>query len=134
MKNKYLATAICAAIFLSGCASIQPKTAEELVNQRASDRWKLLVKGELKKAYNYLQPSYRGLRSDSYYSNSIGRLGQWTAADVISVKCDESLEKCDVKVKVTASLHVAARPVITSTVVDEVWINEDGKWWKFEKI
>lgn len=135
MKKIYVAiAAFSVALASAGCAFITPKSAEELVKKRAEDRWNFLVKGDFKKAYQYLQPGYKGLRNSDYYSQSIGKIGRWTESKIIDVRCNESVQKCEVKVKVNVDLHISAKPISTSTVLEEVWIYEENNWWKFEKL
>ena len=128
-----LATATLAASLLAGCAAFGVATPEQTVQERATERWKALIAGDLNKAYGYMAPSYRAVTSLERYSSSIGGVATWVGAEVIRVEC--ATEKC------TARLKIEAKPAATmhfkaniTTGVDETWLLEDGQWWLFQKL
>ena len=130
-----LATAGIAALLMQGCAT-PTQAPEDVVGQRATQRWKLLVDGKLDQAYDYLAPSTRAILSlDSYKAELSGPV-KWVAGDVVSVKCQA--DKCDARIRLEASAILGPRlgakmPNIV-TYFDEPWLKEEGQWWFFQKL
>ena len=113
---------------LAGCAGLQPQTTEQLVQQRAQQRWDALLAGDFAKAWTYTPASYRARVKQDDYRDQFGRGGRWTAATVKSVEC--AAERCTANVSLTARLLVTGRQnQLTTGVVPEVWVREDGQWW-----
>ena len=127
-------TALCAALTLSACASLGGGNPQELVRQRATERWQALVAGEFSRAYNYNTPGFRAIITPDGYRNRFGNAVTWLGAEVINVNCSDA-DKC------TAQLRIDYKPALNrqrrfkvSTHVDETWLFEDGQWWYFQKI
>jgi hypothetical protein len=58
---------------------------------------------------------------------------QWEAAKVQDADCEGS--RCVVMVEITFKLLLTGhRDRVSSTFVEEVWLLEDGQWYKFEKL
>ena len=117
-----------AALALAGCAALTPRTPEEIVAQRVEERWDALIKGDFPKAWTYTPASYRARVKQDDYRDQFGRGGRWTAATVKSVEC--AAERCTANVSLTARLLVPGlQNQLTTGVVPEVWVREDGQWW-----
>src|SRR5690606_32000712 len=76
---------------LAGCGAAPKKDErprEEIVRERAQERWNLLVKKDFGGAYDYLSAGARALQDrQSYVSMMVPRPIQWTRADVKTVDC-----------------------------------------------
>lgn len=140
-RRPMLIKGACVALLLAtlgGCASVATRAPEEVIAERATDRWAGFIKGDLAKAYQYNTPGYRGMVSQKRFQETRGRDGRVIGAEVFRTTC-EAKEKCVVRLKLTAyapltSGNHSGMPTKISTAVDETWILEDGQWWYFEKI
>ena len=130
-----LAGALVSALWLAGCASLQPKTAEEQVRERAEARWAALVKRDFPKAWQYTQPGFRAVVPADRYQTRFGEALVWKSAIVHSVECQA--ERCTVRVRVTSDNMVpnfrTRLPEITS-YVDEAWLRDEGQWWFYQAL
>lgn len=122
-----------AVSLLSACAGLEPRTPEEIVKARATERWQAMLKRDTRKAYEFTAPSYRAVVSAEKFGSKFGTAVVWVAAEVVSVTC--ATEKC------TATVMIEAKPLLgakfgntISTHVDETWLLEDGRWWFFQKL
>lgn len=121
-----LAVLAVATLALAGCAS-QPKlTPEEIVKQRADERWQYLVKGDLEKAYGMLTEGYRKITPYDTYRSRITN-GLWIKGQAVEVTCEP--EKCE------ARIHLESKPPLGSRFggnidmyFNETWLLEDGQW------
>lgn len=126
-----------ATLLIQGCATpVAPPKAEDIVYQRATERWKLLVARDLDKAYTYLAPSTRAVTPLDRYKAELSGPVTWISGTVISVKCEE--EKCDARIRLEAKASMGPRiganiPNIV-THFDEPWVKEDAQWWHFQKL
>ena len=130
-RHALRAALAAAALALAGCAALQPQTPEQVVAQRAEARWNDLVKGDFEKAWDYTQPGFRALVKRERYFRRFGGGAQWTGAQVHKVTCEA--ERCTVRVRISAK--VMAPPFKGQEVVsimDEVWVREDGQWWYYQ--
>ena len=125
------AVTLGAALWLAGCASLQPKAPEEVVRERAEQRWAALIDRDFEKAWEYTQPGYRAVMRQKDYRNRFGVAGQWLGAQVHDVKCEA--ERCTVKLRLTTKVLVppfANREMVN--YYDEPWVREDGQWWFYQ--
>ena len=114
---------------LAGCASLGNKSDEDVVKERAQARYDALIKGDIKKAWEFTAPTYRQRVSADGYRSVMGGVGNWTKAEVSSVKCEE--ERCEVTGLIT---YRVPRMKMENTIpLDDVWIKTDGKWWVFHR-
>lgn len=124
--------AIIVALSLTACASLTPQTPEMLVEKRATQYWKARIEGRIDSAYQLTSPAYRSVRSADHYKKQLSG-GAVKTAEPVKVTCEP--QKCIVKMKLVAGI---ALPMIDlreiATHVDEVWILEDGSWWRFEEL
>ena len=120
-----------AAIGLAGCAAIAPKTPEDVVRERAEQRWAALVGSDFDKAWTYTQPGYRAVMKQRDYYKQFGAGGQWKAAQIHDVTCEA--ERCKVHIRLTTKVLV---PPFTGQeingYIDEVWIRDEGQWWYYQ--
>ncbi len=128
-----VAAALAAALWLAGCAALQPKTPEEIVTQRIEARWDALIKRDFEKAWEYTQPSYRALVSQKDYRSRFGSAGQWKGVQVHQVKCEP--ERCTARLRLTSTVNIP--PFHGNDLVgyiDEVWVRADGQWWFYQAL
>jgi hypothetical protein len=115
------------AAALVSCAAVGPATPEEAVRVRAQERWDLLVRGELVKAYDYYSEGSRLGFSREDYVNSIRR-GFWKSAKVEKVTCS-STETCEADVSVAHEF----KGIPSGTHVKETWVRAGKEWWYLRK-
>lgn len=134
-----LATTLCMVGLLAvGCSTQKADTAppEDIVAQRAAERWEALMALDHAKAYSYLAPSVRSVMSLDGFRRRLN-LGldvteaPWTQADVRSVSC-ENPEVCEAKIFVAARIMVPQFSGMTSSAeVKERWVYQEGEWWLY---
>lgn len=111
---------------LGGCSSPPP---EEVVGQRAVERWQALAQRDMEKAYGYLSPGYRAVNSLELYQARIGDAVQWKGATVKNIACVDNT--CDVTLTLryryatppTGNYYEGERPM------EEKWTQAEGQWW-----
>jgi len=126
--------AIVASQLMSGCAtSASSRPATEVVLERAQSRWAALLKRDWALAYSYLSSGYRATVPLDRYGNQFSGPLQWEAAKAHSAECEG--QRCVVTVEITFKLLLSGhRDRVSSTFLEEVWLLEDGQWYKFEKL
>ena len=123
------------AVILTGCSTLAPesKSPEETVRLRAEERWAALIKGDFQRAYDLTSPGFRAVVPPDRFASQFGGGGRWTRASVTKVQCEK--DRCDVTVQIDAQVAVRGRaPMMVGSSYDEIWVREDGQWWKFEKL
>lgn len=114
---------------LVACASVAVTTEDDLqvVTARAQRRWDLLLASDIGQAYGFLSPGSRAMRSLEQYKGSI-KLGLWRTAKVDSAEC--SAIRCTVNVMVGYVYQgKASGKVEGESLLQEIWIKENGSWW-----
>lgn len=127
-KAKKGLLAVLLATGVVGCSSIgrdvgAPPDPQQQVKELAAGRWKALVAGDLAKAYEYLSPGTREAMSLEAYKKRLNPAG-WKKAEVVSVACEQ--ERCDAVIMLEYSFGELKS---IQTRLDEVWLEEGGKWW-----
>ncbi len=125
-----LVTLAFSALAVSGCATFVPVTPEKQVEQRATERWNALRAAQWGKAYLLVLPSFRATMAEERYRERFVGVPKWKSAEVRSVKCET--EKCTAIVRVEALYGARAGMETLSTDVPEIWLKEDGQWYKYE--
>lgn len=128
--SKVASGLVLALFLLAGCSSIgTPKTAEELVAQRAQERLDAMMAGDFVEALEYTSRAYRQSATANQYRARYAGVGNWTKATVDRVACEE--ERCNVTISVTYRM---VRPNIENTrPLNEVWISTGGDWYIYEE-
>lgn len=124
----FLAAALLlgALTIFPGCAALQP-APESVVEKKAAEYWQARRQGQLEDAYALTAPSYRKLRTLEQFRVQFGN----AIADVQVVKVSCEPEKCTVRVKIgMAPVLERAKVGTIATHLDEVWLLEDGQWWR----
>lgn len=119
----------CAAV-LAGCATTgaQDQSPEAQVAQRSAAYLKARQVGEVDKAYAFLAPSYRAVKSQEKFRLENGSATLLTGGDLVSSKCEET--RCTVlrNFKTKVPMMGGAEVPIS---ISETWVSEDGQWWLF---
>jgi len=123
------ATLVGAGMWLSGCASVTPQTPEQLVTQRAAERWKLMMADKFEASYEYTAPSYRALTDFKAYRLKYGAADYWLNAEVSKVTCSSDTSCTAVMQISMKNLTAIRRPPTLTNAVDETWVNEGGRWY-----
>ena len=126
-----------AAATLAGCASaptatVAHSTPEQAVSERAQQRWDRLLVGDFEKAYDYLTPAYRDLKTPAQYANRFGNGAAWHSAKVGKVNC-ESAERCTATVNLDVLVIARGFNKPIQTTHTETWLLEEGQWWFYQK-
>ena len=140
-RRPMLIKGACVALLLAtlgGCASVSTRAPEEVIAERATDRWAGFIKGDLAKAYQYNTPGYRGMVTQQRFQEMRGRDGRVISASVYKVTCEQA-DKCTVRMQLKAFSPLVTgqrnpKPTEIETYVNETWLLEEGQWWHFEKI
>ncbi len=134
-RLKYLRLlALCTSFVLSACSTVATGTPQEQVNQRATERWKLLLAKKFEAVYAYTTPGFRALVDSETYRNRFGASGTWVDAQVVRVDCPEPV-KCRVIVRLDVkSFSGASFGDKFSSHLDEVWLLESGQWYIFQEV
>ena len=113
---------------LAGCG--EPKTAEQIVAERAQARWDALLAGDFETAYSFATPSYRDLVDAIRFQQGLGGHASWLGAKVREVTCREDVCEAMVRLKYRSPL-----PPRMEFETDDIerWLSEDGEWWIFLK-
>ena len=123
-----LALAACAA---GGGARTSSSKPEDIVQQRAVERWQFMIDGKFAEAYAYLSPGFRSTRSqDDYVRSMSGRVVKWLAVKPYESHCEES--RCTVTVTVEFEAVIpgslGAKSGAPQQIV-ETWILSDRRWY-----
>lgn len=111
------------AVSLAGCTTVSPRTDQDVVRDRAQQRWDALVKSDFKAAYGLLSPGSKGTLTTEQYAATL-QAGFWKSAQVDKVIC-EGQERCEVH----STVEYNRRGMDFKTPVRDIWIKESGNWW-----
>ena len=104
-------------------APATPEARQALVQQRATARWDLLIKGDFDGAYEYMSPGSRETTTVERYKANIRR-DAFRSIRIDSVACDG--DACTVKLMLTYD-HPKMKGIVTSVV--ERWIVDGSQAW-----
>lgn len=125
--------AAAVVLFAAGCASLGASKPEDAVKQRAEAYWKARAGGQVDKAYELTSPSYRKVHTFDQFKMQFGKGASIKGVSVVKVDCEA--EKCTVRTKVEAAPTLMGVSVGTiATHLDEIWLLEDGQWWRYQDI
>lgn len=132
---RYVGLAASAAL-LAGCFASNPAAApaspEQQVRERATAYWQARIKSEAPEAYGLLAPAYRALRSEQDFIKQFGSGISAKDVQVAKVTC-ETPDRCIANIGMTVkpTLPGLNLPEVIS-YLDEVWVLEQGQWWRFQ--
>mgnify|MGYP001813976490 CR=1 FL=1 len=120
---------VCSLLLLSACATTAGK--QNRIEERAMERWQVLLSGDFAGAYEYLSPGFRSsVSSVQYQRTQLLKRIQWTSADYIESDCEETV--CNVKISLGFVIR-GGLPGVKSfedtQFVEESWILVDGVWY-----
>lgn len=110
-----------------GCAVIEKAATEESkrqVAERAQERWDLLMKGQVDRAYEYYSPSSRESLSLEVFRRRSATTRWWRKAQLDKVDCEA--DAC--KVTMTLEYDLKEFKGLKTTDV-EAWVKDSGTWW-----
>ena len=134
MKNKNMTVArLCALALPLALAACAPQVKPDdgaVVEQRATERWNLLIAHKAEKAYDYLTPGYRQTISRQKYAEQKNDVAlQWKAVHVAGHTCDGDSCNLDLRVDVTAVMPGIGKPAPATVPVVEHWTKVNGNWF-----
>lgn len=144
VQTPVLGAVLAASALLAGCASgpgagpnatpaaAASMKAEDIVRERANQRWKHLLADEYSKAYDYLTPAFRAVNSQDSYRGRFGTGAKWVGAEVQSVKCSAE-DRCEAVIKLQTLVVARGFSGPITTTPSETWLKEDGQWWVYQK-
>ncbi len=133
--TRFVGIPVAAAVVLlaAGCANLGSVKPEDAVKQRAENYWKARAAGQVDKAYALTSPSYRRVHTFDQFKMQFGNAAGIRGASVVKVDCEP--EKCMVRTKVETTPALMGVSVGTiATHLDEIWLLEDGQWWRYQDI
>ena len=138
MKNLTLATRLRLALagafllgLLSACASVAPKTQDDILAERVQARWDAVLASDYATAYTYYSPGYRARASatDLEIKLRMQRV-KWISARYLDNNC--AGEICTVNVDIDYRVSSPVPGVDAWNGFDrakEQWVRIDGEWW-----
>jgi hypothetical protein len=107
----------------------QVNADEKVLRQRVEGRWRALIDGNLRAAYEFQLPSYRAVTPFEKFRAQFGKAVVWHMATAEQVGYD-SPAVARVRVAVDVSILPSTGEAIRSvTRMREVWLKRDGQWW-----
>ena len=128
VRRAFVVTGLATLAVLSGCASTSGASPEQIVAQRAQERWNHLLKLEFDKAYAYLSPAERAVTNEENYVQRFGRGVSWVSAKAVPASCDAA-ERCSVVVNLETQVVARGFKDPIKTTPTEIWVLENGQWW-----
>ena len=131
---------VLAALTAAGCAggpgtkaaAVDNRPPVEVVRERATERWNLLLKRDFAAAYAFLSEGARSMQSQDAYASGLGsRPVTWLGAEIRDVECEPEGEVCSVIVNVHYSIKSTlpgVGQVSSQSPVTERWINTGSGW------
>lgn len=133
MKISRIFLLLGAAVLLAACSSEPPRSAEEIVSERAKARWDAMVEQDFEAAWQYYTPGFREqLPARDFALEMARRPVEWTSAEILEVTCEAAEPRCQVRSRVDYQAPAGLPGVGTlksKSAVDEIWLQIDGEWW-----
>lgn len=112
-------------------ADVTQSTKEQIVSQRALERWQAMIAMDWEKAYGYFSQGSRELKSLAVFTNHMQTAPMLRKSVAVKkVQCEE--EVCDVSIELTyiymGSMD-AMRGQETASILKEKWLFLDNNWW-----
>ena len=146
VSKSSLAVLIAASLFAAGCTtntvksdkaeSASDKSAvgavpNKIVQDRAIQRWDLLIAQKADKAYDYLSPGYRAtVKREDYARDMKERPIKWSRVRPYREVCDKpNVCVIDLQVDVGVKMPGVSQMVSSVGFVSETWILSRGTWY-----
>lgn len=114
-------------MMLAACSEKIPP--EEVVTQRALERWEIRKAGRAYGLYEFLSPTGRQLIEKESYESQFGSALNYIDAKVTKVDCKSMEEKtvdiCYLTIYVKYKTHLSSG----GAALQETWVLEDKQWW-----
>ncbi len=133
MRSVFQSLLVVTVFLLStGCATFGgvDTRSDEYIAKRAEQRWKALVEGEFKKAYEFESPGYRKAKSLKYFKKQFGGWVEWTGATVKGIK-RKSDDVAEVRIQLEYESYQKWSDSMQKSASNfsEKWIYTDRNWW-----
>lgn len=129
----YFSAGLALAAALTACAPQSQATKKDdgaLVEQRAVERWNLLIAHQAEKAYDYLTPGYRQTITREKYAEQKNDVAmRWKSAKVAGRKCDGDSCTVTVLVDVQVKMPGVGQAQSTAMPTEERWLRIDRNWY-----
>lgn len=106
-------------------------SAEDVIAQRAVERWQYIIAGDFGAAYDYLTRGAKSVVSRDEYARRLAQAQvKWTGVGPIKVECEDEAA-CRVEVELDIQVQVPrAGEIVTKTYVQEDWLldGKDLRW------
>lgn len=140
-----------ALLLLAACAGTATKSGsgggqDDVLMERALERWNLLISGKTSEAWEFLSPGYRATHPRDIYAREMNqRPVRWSRvepfvptaeSDIKAVTCDDAGLSCEVRTQVHFKIrsHLTSVGLVeSSSVVTENWIKLKGQWYVVPK-
>lgn len=111
-----------------------PKDPQTQVRQLATERWQALLAKKWDVAYQYTTPGFRKVRTLDEYRVRVSSVPvRWESAEVLRADCET--ERCVVRIKLnTRPLLPPFNKTPIESGIDEIWVQQDGRWWIHERL
>ena len=124
---------------LSGCASLDQRTPEERVEQRAVEQAQALLERDYETALTYVTPSFQNSPQARSYEAKFSGASYWERFEPRWVRCEErpDPESCSVRIwiynNVPWSNRGYASPRGSSVPIswDSTWIKVNNEWYQY---
>ncbi len=126
-----LFTLLVLTISLYGCSSrlFDSRTDQQIVEDRATERWRLLAKRDFSAAYQYLSPGSRETIPENIYIGRFGTATQWLGTEPVMSECQDDLCKVTMRVRYRIQHKFFPKGIENSREFKEKWIRSNGQWW-----
>jgi len=132
MKNAKILLVPALFALLAGCSAGGGVKKGGSVEERAVQRWELLIDHKGGEAYEYLTPGYRATPpKDQYAAAMSSRPVRWKKVELMDKECPDE-DTCNVRLIVDFELRIAAGipgPVSSADVQKEKWLRIKGQWY-----
>ena len=119
-------------LLLAACTTT-PVSPEDVVKNRAQERWDAVLARDWSSAYELYSPGYRSKATVVDYEIGM-RLRKviWTSATYYGQECEENVCKVTYNVGWRVNSPVPGVNVYNgSSYITDQWIRTDGQWWYF---
>jgi len=103
---------------------------EQVVKQRATERWAALIKRDYAAAYQFEAPAFRAAYTLQQYQEGFGEDVVWEKVEVDRMLFEgDDVTLVYLKMQYRAAKHVAEWAPSMPTYLTEKWIRSDNQWW-----
>jgi hypothetical protein len=130
MKSPAVACLIFSVVLFTGCAGA-PASKEDIVKQRAEQRWEAIFERDYAAAYEFYSPGYKSKYSavDMEISLRVQKV-RWISADYVDHSCEEKTCRVRFDLGYRVAAPVPGVDVFTGwDRIEERWIYTGGEWW-----